>query len=72
MRSAGLMLTIAAVGGFAVPAVFGSIVSHSGYSTAWVFLAVITVATALVGIAGRDRAAEPVASAAPARAASLR
>jgi predicted MFS family arabinose efflux permease len=59
----GLMLTITAVGGFTVPAIFGRIVPHSGYPTAWLFLGVVTAATALVGFAGRDKAAaiEPVA-----------
>jgi len=56
----GLMLTITAVGGFAVPAIFGRIASHAGYPTAWAFLGAITAATALVGLAGRDRAAEPI------------
>jgi predicted MFS family arabinose efflux permease len=55
----GLMLTIAAIGGFAVPALFGRIVSQAGYPAGWLFLAAITVVTALVGVAGRDTAEEP-------------
>jgi ACS family D-galactonate transporter-like MFS transporter len=50
----GLMLTIAAVGGFVVPAVFGQIVPHSGYAVGWLFLGIVTAATALVGLAGRN------------------
>ena len=52
----GLMLTIAAVGGFTVPAVFGWIVGQGGYTWGWVFLGVVTAATTLVGFAGRDTA----------------
>jgi hypothetical protein len=48
------MLTIAAVGGFAVPAVFGQIVPHSGYAVGWLFLGIVTAATALIGLAGRN------------------
>jgi MFS transporter, ACS family, D-galactonate transporter len=69
----GLMLTITAVGGFTVPAVFGRIVPHGGYPAAWLFLGVVTAATALVGLVGRDRAVvtEPVAVPTAARSASL-
>ncbi len=69
----GLMLTITAVGGFTVPAIFGRIVPHSGYPAAWLFLGVITAATALVGIAGRDKApaTEPANVPTPTQAASL-
>lgn len=44
----GLMLTIAAVGGFAVPWLFGFIAPAAGYPAAWSFLAVVTVAFAFM------------------------
>ncbi|MEV0478084.1 hypothetical protein, partial [Streptomyces prunicolor] len=56
----GRMLTVAAVGGFAVPAVFGRIVGQGGYTAGWVFLGAVTAATTLVGFAGRDTAPTPV------------
>lgn len=59
--ASGLMLTIAAVGGFAVPALFGRIVPAHGYPVAWLFLGIVTAATALVGLAGRNSAPRPVA-----------
>jgi predicted MFS family arabinose efflux permease len=57
--AAGLMLTIAAVGGFAVPAVFGQIVPSHGYPVAWLFLGVVTAATALIGLVGRNSTRRP-------------
>jgi MFS transporter, ACS family, D-galactonate transporter len=52
----GLMLTLAAVGGFFVPIIFGHLVPRTSYDTGWVFLAVVSVAFALVGLAGRNPA----------------
>lgn len=40
----GLLLTIAAVGGFVVPWVFGLLVQGAGHTVAWVFLALVSVA----------------------------
>lgn len=44
----GLMLTIAAVGGFIVPAVFGRLSVSAGYTAAWIFAAVVCCAFALL------------------------
>jgi MFS transporter, ACS family, D-galactonate transporter len=44
----GLMLTIAAIGGFAVPWLFGFIAPAAGYHAAWSFLAAVTVAFAFM------------------------
>ncbi|MGD0705279.1 MAG: MFS transporter [Trebonia sp.] len=50
----GLMLTLAAVGGFFIPIIFGHLVAHTSFATGWVFLAIVTVAFALIGLAGRN------------------
>ncbi len=50
----GLMLTITAVGGFALPWAFGLIVPAAGYGAAWVFICVATFAFALVGLRARE------------------
>jgi ACS family D-galactonate transporter-like MFS transporter len=47
----GLMLTLAAAGGFLVPLGFGQLVSHAGFTAGWLFLAVVTAAFAGVGLA---------------------
>jgi sugar phosphate permease len=60
----GLMLTLAAVGGFFIPILFGHLVPHTSYTTGWVFLAAVTVAFAIVGLIGHN----PVMHAAPQRA----
>lgn len=52
----GLMLTLAAVGGFFVPIIFGHIVPHTGFNAGWVFLAIVSFAFALLGLAGRNLA----------------
>jgi ACS family D-galactonate transporter-like MFS transporter len=52
----GLMLTLAAVGGFFVPIVFGHLVAHTGFDVGWVFLAIVSFAFALLGLAGRNPA----------------
>jgi nitrate/nitrite transporter NarK len=48
----GLMLTLAAVGGFFIPIIFGHLVPHTSYGAGWVFLAVVSAALALVGLKG--------------------
>ncbi len=55
----GLMLTIAAIGGFFIPIIFGHIVPDASFNTGWVFLAVVSFVFALVGLVGRN----PVTSA---------
>jgi MFS transporter, ACS family, D-galactonate transporter len=50
----GLMLTLAAVGGFFIPIIFGHLVAHTSFDTGWVFLAIVTVAFALIGLFGRN------------------
>lgn len=50
----GLMLTLAAVGGFFVPIIFGHVVPHTSYNTGWRFLAVVSFVFALVGLFGRN------------------
>jgi MFS family permease len=52
--STGLMLTLAAIGGFFIPIIFGHIVPHHGFTAGWVFLALVSLAFALVGLAGRN------------------
>jgi hypothetical protein len=46
------MLTLAAIGGFFIPIIFGHLVPHTSYGAGWVFLAVVSVAFALVGLKG--------------------
>jgi nitrate/nitrite transporter NarK len=48
----GLMLTLAAAGGFFIPIIFGHIVPHHGFNTGWIFLAVVSLTFGLVGLAG--------------------
>jgi predicted MFS family arabinose efflux permease len=52
----GLMLTLAAVGGFLVPIIFGAMVPTAGFTGGWIFLAVVTTVFALVAFAGRQQA----------------
>jgi MFS transporter, ACS family, D-galactonate transporter len=59
--AAGLMLTLAAVGGFFIPIIFGHLVPRTSFDTGWVFLAIVSFAFALLGLAGRN----PVAPSAP-------
>ncbi len=53
----GLMLTLAAVGGFFIPIAFGHLVPRTSFDTGWFFLAIVSFAFALLGLAGRDAAA---------------
>jgi MFS transporter, ACS family, D-galactonate transporter len=50
----GLMLTIAAAGGFLIPIAFGHLVPRTSFDTGWIVLAVGAFAFALVGLAGRN------------------
>jgi MFS transporter, ACS family, D-galactonate transporter len=56
----GLMLTLAAIGGFFIPIIFGHLVPHTSFDTGWVFLAIVSFAFALVGLAGRNPVENPV------------
>ena len=55
----GLMLTLAAVGGFFIPIIFGHLVPRTSFDTGWVFLAIVSFAFALLGLAGRNPAGAP-------------
>ena len=50
----GLMLTLAAVGGFFIPIIFGHIVPDHSFNAGWEFLAIVSVAFALLGLLGRN------------------
>jgi MFS transporter, ACS family, D-galactonate transporter len=50
----GLMLTLAAVGGFFIPIIFGHLVPHTSFSTGWIFLAIVSFTFALIGLAGHN------------------
>ena len=52
----GLMLTLAAIGGFFIPVAFGHLVPHTSFDTGWVFLAIVSFAFALLGLAGHNPA----------------
>ncbi len=54
--AAGLMLTLAAVGGFFIPVAFGHLVAHTSFGAGWVFLAIVSFVFALLGLAGRNPA----------------
>jgi hypothetical protein len=48
------MLTLAAIGGFFIPIIFGHLVPHTSFDTGWVFLAIVSFTFALAGLAGRN------------------
>jgi predicted MFS family arabinose efflux permease len=50
----GLMLTLAAIGGFFIPILFGHLVPHTSFTFGWIFLAIVSFAFALIGLAGRN------------------
>lgn len=50
----GLMLTLAAVGGFLVPIFFGQIEVSSGFNWAWIFLGIISIVFAAIGFVARE------------------
>jgi hypothetical protein len=54
----GLMLTLAAVGGFFIPILFGHLFPHTSYTTGWIFLAAVSFAFAIVGLIGHNPAAQ--------------
>jgi hypothetical protein len=49
----GLMLTLAGIGGFIVPIIFGQIASR-GFTWAWVFAGLVSIVFALIGFAARE------------------
>jgi ACS family D-galactonate transporter-like MFS transporter len=55
----GLMLSLAAIGGFFIPIVFGHLVPRTSFDTGWVFLAIVSCVFAFAGFAGRNPAADP-------------
>ncbi|MFE7420290.1 nitrate/nitrite transporter [Rhodococcus sp. NPDC057529] len=56
----GVMLTLAAVGGFVVPVVFGYVVPEFGFGVGWTAVAAISLLTGVVGLVGKKRADHPV------------
>ncbi|MFE5852714.1 nitrate/nitrite transporter [Streptomyces sp. NPDC056500] len=58
----GLMLTLAAVGGFVVPVVFGKVVPAAGYGAGWAAMGALSVLTALIGLLGRPGPVPPLNS----------
>lgn len=51
--AAGLMLTIVAIGGAAVPPLFSQIAASWDFSSAWIFQGIITIGFALLALLGR-------------------
>jgi MFS transporter, ACS family, D-galactonate transporter len=64
----GLMLTVAGIGGFIIPVIFGIIAGSSGFTAAFIFGGVVGIAFALIGFAAREpkrisaTALEPIGS----------
>ena len=58
----GLMLTLAAVGGFLVPMGFGYIANFFGYEVGWVYLAVVSIAFSFLNFFVRDPAVQKLTS----------
>ncbi|MEU1725545.1 MFS transporter [Nonomuraea sp. NPDC005692] len=56
----GLMLTISAVGGFALPYLFGEVAATAGYPLAWSALGVLSIGCALLGLLRAAVSARPV------------
>src|SRR5271155_173888 len=52
----GLMLTLAAIGGFFIPIIFGHLVPQTSFTVGWIFLAIVSFAFALLGLAGKNPA----------------
>lgn len=50
----GLMLTLAAVGGFFIPIIFGHLVPATSFDTGWVVLGIVSFVFGLVGLFGRN------------------
>jgi nitrate/nitrite transporter NarK len=55
----GVMLTLAAIGGFFIPIIFGHLVPHTTFDTGWVFLAILSFAFAAVGLAAHNPGEAP-------------
>jgi nitrate/nitrite transporter NarK len=66
----GLMLTLAAIGGFFIPILFGHLVPHTSFTVGWIFLAIVSFAFALVGLAGRNPSKRSTRAITPAQASS--
>jgi nitrate/nitrite transporter NarK len=64
----GLMFTVGGIGGFAIPVIFGIIASSGGFTPAFIFGGIVSIAFALIGFAAREpkrvsvEAQEPIAS----------
>ena len=56
----GLMLSLAAIGGFFIPIAFGHLVPRTSFDTGWVFLAIVSFVFAFVGLAGHNSATNPL------------
>ncbi len=67
----GVLLTLAAVGGFLVPIGVGQIAGASGFAGAWIFAGVVSVLFALIGFAAREPIAAPAFKGQPAEVAAL-
>jgi ACS family D-galactonate transporter-like MFS transporter len=52
----GLMLTLAAIGGFFIPIGFGRLVPRTSFDTGWILLATASFTFALLGLIGRNPA----------------
>ena len=63
----GLMLTLAAIGGFFIPIMFGHLVPHTSFTVGWIFLAIVSFTFALLGLAGRNPTRRRMRAMAPAR-----
>ena len=50
----GVMLTLAAIGGFFIPIIFGHLVAHTSFAVGWLFLAAVAFGFAVVGVAGHN------------------
>jgi MFS transporter, ACS family, D-galactonate transporter len=55
----GLMLSLAAIGGFFIPIAFGHLVPRTSFDTGWVLLAIVSFVFAFVALAGRNPATNP-------------
>lgn len=56
----GLLLTLAAIGGFLVPIIVGQIAGASGFTSAWAFAGIVSVVLAFIGFAAREPMNVPV------------
>jgi MFS transporter, ACS family, D-galactonate transporter len=56
----GLMLTLAAIGGFFIPIIFGHLVTHAGFTMGWIFLAIVSIVFAILGLIGRNQSTRSI------------